>query len=401
MRYSYVAKDERSKTVTGNVESLNEKTAVLLLKEKGFLVISLAKDEKNKGVERFLSFLKKVSLNDRVNFTLQISTMLSSGLTLSQSLALFTSQLKPGLFKEIVSEISKNVEVGVSFSEALSKFEAVFPPTYLSLVKAGEASGNLDVVLTRLADTLEKQRDFRAKVKGALIYPAIISVAMVGVFILIIVFVVPKLTSMYSSLNIELPLPTKIMIGLSDFFITKWYLVILIAILISLGFNYYKKSKAGKYQLAKMSLRLPIFGKINKEKELTEFARTLSLLISAGVPIVESLNISSKAVSNVLYIDAIKASAQKVEKGTPLSETIALNAIFPPIVFQMINVGQETGKMDEVLGKLSLYFENEVDRKLKNLSVALEPLIMMVLGLMVGVLILSIITPIYKLTSSF
>ena len=264
MRYSYVAKDERSKTVTGNVESLNEKTAVLLLKEKGFLVISLAKDEKNKGVERFLSFLKKVSLNDRVNFTLQISTMLSSGLTLSQSLALFTSQLKPGLFKEIVSEISKNVEVGVSFSEALSKFEAVFPPTYLSLVKAGEASGNLDVVLTRLADTLEKQRDFRAKVKGALIYPAIISVAMVGVFILIIVFVVPKLTSMYSSLNIELPLPTKIMIGLSDFFITKWYLVILIAILISLGFNYYKKSKAGKYQLAKMSLRLPIFGKINK-----------------------------------------------------------------------------------------------------------------------------------------
>ncbi|OIP98228.1 hypothetical protein AUJ94_00370 [bacterium CG2_30_40_12] len=401
MRYSYVAKDERSKTVTGNVESLNEKTAVLLLKEKGFLVISLAKDEKNKGVERFLSFLKKVSLNDRVNFTLQISTMLSSGLTLSQSLALFTSQLKPGLFKEIVSEISKNVEVGVSFSEALSKFEAVFPPTYLSLVKAGEASGNLDVVLTRLADTLEKQRDFRAKVKGALIYPAIISVAMVGVFILIIVFVVPKLTSMYSSLNIELPLPTKIMIGLSDFFITKWYLVILIAILISLGFNYYKKSKAGKYQLAKMSLRLPIFGKINKEKELTEFARTLSLLISAGVPIVESLNISSKAVSNVLYIDAIKASAQKVEKGTPLSETIALNAIFPPIVSQMINVGQETGKMDEVLGKLSLYFENEVDRKLKNLSVALEPLIMMVLGLMVGVLILSIITPIYKLTSSF
>ena len=401
MRYSYVAKDERSKTVTGNVESLNEKTAVLLLKEKGFLVISLAKDEKNKGVGRFLSFLKKVSLNDRVNFTLQISTMLSSGLTLSQSLALFTSQLKPGLFKEIVSEISKNVEVGVSFSEALSKFEAVFPPTYLSLVKAGEASGNLDVVLTRLADTLEKQRDFRAKVKGALIYPAIISVAMVGVFILIIVFVVPKLTSMYSSLNIELPLPTKIMIGLSDFFITKWYLVILIAILISLGFNYYKKSKAGKYQLAKMSLRLPIFGKINKEKELTEFARTLSLLISAGVPIVESLNISSKAVSNVLYIDAIKASAQKVEKGTPLSETIALNAIFPPIVSQMINVGQETGKMDEVLGKLSLYFENEVDRKLKNLSVALEPLITMVLGLMVGVLILSIITPIYKLTSSF
>ena len=401
MIYSYVAKNEKGTTISGNVESLNEKTAVSLLKERGLSVISLTKSEKNKGLDKFLSSLKKPSLNDKVNFTHQVATMVSSGLTLPQSLDLFNAQLKAGPFKDIVNEVAKDVEAGVSFSDSLSKFSDVFPPTYISLVKAGEASGNLDVVLTRLADTLEKQRDFKAKVKGALIYPAIISIAMIGVFILIVVFVIPKLTSMYSSLNVELPLPTKIMIGLSDFFITKWYLIILIAILAVLGFNYYKKSKVGKYQLAKMSFRLPLFGKINKEKELTEFTRTLSLLVSAGVPIVESLYISSKAVGNVLYIDSIRNSAENVAKGGHLSESIAADPNFPPIVSQMINVGQETGKMDEVLGKLSLYFENEVDRKLKNLSVALEPVIMIILGLMVGVLILSIITPIYKLTSSF
>jgi len=401
MIYSYVAKNEKGSTITGDVESLNEKTAVSLLKERGLSVISLAKNEKNKGLGKLLNNFKKVSLNDKVNFTHQVATMVSSGLNLSQSLGLFNTQLKPGPFKDVVNDIAKNVEVGISFSDSLAKFPAVFPPTYTSLIKAGEASGTLDVVLTRLAETVEKQRDFKAKVKGALIYPAIISIAMVGVFILIVVFVIPKLTSMYSSLNVELPLPTKIMIGISDFFVNRWYVIILVAILGYLGFNYYRKSKAGKYQLAKMSFRLPLFGNINKEKELTEFTRTLSLLIGAGVPIVESLNISSQAVNNVLYIDSITNSAQKVEKGGSLSETISADANFPPIVSQMVNVGQETGKMDEVLGRLSVYFENEVDRKLKNLAVALEPLIMIVLGLMVGVLILSIITPIYKLTSSF
>jgi len=401
MLYRYVAKNEKGMTVVGSVESLSEKIAVALLKERGLSVISLAEQEKNKGINGILNTIRKVSLNDKVNFTQQIATMVSSGLTLSQSLGLFVSQLKAGLFKEMVGEIAEDVEGGLSFSSSLEKFPDVFPTTYVSLIKAGEASGNLDVVLTRLADTLEKQRDFKAKVKGALIYPAIISVAMIGVFVLVVVFVVPKLTAMYTSLNIDLPLPTKIMIWVSTFITTKWYLIILIAIFGFLGFNYYRKSKTGKYQLARMSLLLPIFGKINKEKELTEFTRTLSLLISAGVPIVESLNISSKAVDNVLYIDAIKSSAQKVEKGGPLSETLAQNADFPPIISQMISVGQETGKMDEVLGKLSHYFENEVDRKLKNLSTALEPLIIMFLGIMVGLLILSIITPIYKLTSSF
>ena len=401
MIFNYVAKSEKGKTVVGTVDSIGQKGALALLKERGLLVVSLTPESKNKYLEKLLSFTQRASLNDRVNFTHQIATMVSAGLNLSQSLGLYLSGLKGGPMLDIVREVLKDVEGGATFSASLEKHPGVFPQTYVSLIRSGEASGNLDIVLKRLSDTLEKQRDFLSKVKGALIYPIIISVAMIGVFILIMVFVVPKLTEMYSSMNIDLPLPTKILIGISNFMTTKWYVLIALCIGLVVAFNYYRKSKFGMYQLAKLSLAFPIFGTLNKEKELTEFTRILSLLIGSGVPIVDSLNISSQSVNNVLYSDAIQGAAKKVEKGLPLSGILSSDPNFPPIVSQMVTVGQETGKMDEVLDKLSTYFEGEADMKLKNLSTALEPLIMVVLGVMVGALILSIILPIYKLTSSF
>ena len=400
MLFNYVAKNEKGKTVVGSVDSVNLNSAASLLKERGLFIITLVPESKG-TVGNLLKKLSKVSLNDKVNFTHQIAAMVSSGLTLSQSLGLFLGSLKQGPFQEVISGVLKDVEGGMPMSKSLERFPNIFPTTYISLIRSGEASGNLDTVLTRLAETLEKQRDFKAKVKSAMVYPVIVSVAMLGVFILVMVFVVPKLTAMYSNLTIELPLPTKIMIAISAFFSTRWYVLAGAIFGTHFGLKYYKNTSFGAVHLAKISLALPVFGKINKEKELTEFTRTLSLLLSAGVPIVDSLYISADATSNILYVRAIRGFAQKVEKGLPLSDLVYADPIFPPIVSQMVNVGQETGKMDEVLLKLSTYFEGEVDMKLKNLSAALEPIIILVLGVMVALLILSVITPIYKLTTSF
>lgn len=399
MVFKYVAKNEKGKTTLGNVEASSLKLAASLLMEKGLVVVSIIPEKKN-TVEEIISSVRRITLTDRVNFTHQLSVMVASGLTLSQSLTLFISQLKASPLLDAASEILKDVEGGLPFSKSLEKFPNVFPATYISLIRSGEASGNLDVILKRLADSLEKQREFRSKVKAAMIYPIIVSIAMILVFVVIMIFAIPKFTAMYSSLDVELPLPTKIMIGVSNFFVTRWYLLLSTIVLGFLGIRFYKGTEYGKHHLARISLNLPIFGPINKQKELAEFTRTLSLLINAGVPIVDSLNISSESVDNILYTETIKEAAGKVEKGAPLSDMIQADKNFPPIVSQMIAVGQETGKMDEVLLKLATYFEGEVDLKLKNLSTALEPIIIVVLGVMVGALILSIITPIYKLTTA-
>ena len=212
MIFTYIAKDKSGKTISGEVEAINEKSASNLLRERNLIVISLKPKSKGISLSGLGLPFNRVSMDDKVNFTQQLSTMISAGLTLSKSIRLISNQLKEGKFKEIVETILNDVEGGSSFAASLEKFPDVFPKTYISLVKAGEASGNLDNVLTRLAEILDKQRSFRARVKGALINPVIILIAMVGVIIVILVFVIPKLTQMYESLNIELPLPTKILL---------------------------------------------------------------------------------------------------------------------------------------------------------------------------------------------
>jgi len=216
-----------------------------------------------------------------------------------------------------------------------------------------------------------------------------------------VVFVIPKLSEMYDSLHIELPLPTKILIALSDFTIGYWYIIIIGVAGWIIGFSYFKKKTIGIYTLDKIALKAPIFSKIVILGVLTEFARTLALLMRSGVNIIDGLNIVANATSNIYFREEIFAAREKVEKGIPLSEPITDSKLFPPIVGQMISVGERTGQMDEILFKTSAYFESEADQAVKNLTTALEPVIMVMLGLMVGTLILSIITPIYKLTSSF
>jgi len=398
-KFTYKAKNPNGQDVTGIVEADSKKIAVSLLRDRGYIVYSL--DSQTSGFNIDISAFKGVSATEKVNFTRNLASMIGAGLPLSSALEVLLEQVSSTKMKEVVQTLIKDVQSGTSLSDSMIKFPKVYDSRYTSLVKAGEASGKLDEVLKRLAESLEKQREFSGKVKSAMIYPAIIMMAMAGVFTIIVVFVIPKLVDMYQSFNIELPLPTKIMIAISNFTLSYWYIVILGMIASIIGFRKYIKTASGKYVFAHFVFKIPVFGIILKEKDITEFSRTLALLSASGVSIVDALTIARDSVTSVIYKDAISDFTNEVRKGNPLSGAIENNTAFPVIVAKMIKVGEETGTTDETLNNLSNYFEGEVDRKVKNLTTALEPLIMLVLGGMVGVLIISVITPIYKLTSQF
>ncbi len=397
--FNYTAKDKDGREATGVVDAANDQAAISLIKSKGLYIISLSK----KSHETLLDTLKSirgVPPGEKVAFTRQLATMVAAGLPLSKSLEVLAKQSANPQMKQVILECLRDVEGGSPLSVSVGKYPKVFPPTYKALLRAGEASGKMQEVLLKLSETMEAQQEFRSKFKAALIYPIIVTFAMIGVFVIMMVFVVPKLSAMYESLKVELPLPTRIMLGISNFMVSYWWVLILGTVGLVFAFNYFKKTDYGSDLLSRISFAIPVFGKINKEKELTEFTQTFSLLIGSGIPIVEALQIVSEVVSNQLYRVSLERAAKSVEKGYSLSRYLKGDDNFPPVVSQMVAVGEETGALDSILEKLSTYFASETENAIKGLSTAIEPIILIALGFMVGLLILSIITPIYKLTSS-
>jgi len=398
MIFAYTAKDSEGKTRTGFVEAASVDQAAEILRGR-HLVPTEIKEKKISAFTLYLNRLRGISEEEKTIFTRQLATMVASGLPLARALEILAVQTRNPRFREILSATLRDVQAGASLSSSLEKHEGVFSRVYISLIRAGEASGALDKILLRLAENQEKRREFVGQTRGALIYPTIVVVGMVVVFIMMMTFVIPKLTAMYKDLGASLPLPTKILIGISDFMISFWWVLLLLIVVVVLVFLRFKRTSYGRTFLARLALRLPVFGAISSQSQLAELTRTLGLLISSGVPILTALDVSKGALSNSLYIEALERVATLVEKGAPLSSALKNDPLFPPSLGQMMEVGEETGKVDEVLFKISHFFESEVDQAVKNLTTALEPLIMILLGIMVGFLILSVILPIYSLTS--
>ena len=370
------------------------------MKDKKYYILSLSKRAEGTLVTTITDKFRNVSFKDTVNFTRQMATLNVAGLSIPESLTIIRSQTKNPVLLTIYSDIENSIISGSNLATALGRHPNVFKPVYIALVKAGEASGSLDTVLTRMADSLENQLEFRAKLKGAMIYPSIIVLGMIGVVFIMMTVVVPKMTELYSGFGIDLPFTTKILIGISNVFVKFWWLLILLGGIGVYGFGKWKKTIVGQIFVDTVMLKLPIFGELRTKVILSEFTRTLGMLINAGIHILDAMNFLKDSVGNVLYHDAIAAIAKKIEKGLPLGDTFAQYEVFPVIVSQMIKVGEETGKLDETLSKLSFYFEREADHLLKNLTTAMEPIIMVVLGLGVGFIVFSIITPIYSLTTA-
>lgn len=399
-RFTYKVKNKDGVTEKGVVEAQNVKQAGVLLHEHGYFIIEL-KTAQSTVFTPSGAIQSGINLNDLVHFTRQLSTMITAGLTLVESLGILQQQLsKPQLVK-LVGQLEESVRGGSSFGAALEKYPKIFPPVYLALVRAGEASGKLDTILSRLSDNLEKTREFRKKVIGTLIYPAIVVSGMVTVAIIVMTVVVPRLTSLYGEFGVELPLPTQILIGVSTFMSNFWWLFIILIVGGGLAFLQWRRTWLGQHVVATLSLSFPVFGPLIRQATIVEMTRTLSILIEGGVPILSALEISKDATGNVLFKEAFISASQKVEKGFPLSAPLSENKLFPPILSQMVAIGEQTGKLGDSLFKLSRYFEAETDSAVRSLTTLIEPLIMVILGVGVGFLVLAVLLPIYSLTSNF
>lgn len=399
-QFGYRVKNEEGKTLDGVLEASSLDHASKLLRGRGYLIIKV-EEEKESEIKEIMRRFERVKVDDVVNFTRQLSTMVSAGLPLTESLSILRVQSPPAMSR-VVSKVLEEVEGGKTLAIAMEEAgDGVFDDIYIALVKAGEAAGVLDEVLKRLAETMEKQRDFRSKTKGAMVYPMIIIIGMVIVSVIMMIFVVPRMTEMYKDFGAELPLPTRILIGASDFAVKFWYLLLLIFGAIGYVFLKWSRTDVGSVMIEETLMKMPVVGELRLKMVMTEFARTMSLLISAGISILDALRITSAAVGSKIIGAKMMMAASKVEKGQSLGLVLAELGEFPPIVPQMIAVGEQTGKMDEILDKLADYFEGESEQAVKNLTTAIEPMIMAVMGVGVGFLVMAVIMPIYNLTSQF
>lgn len=398
MKITYRATTKEGKTTQGILEARDTNEAVGFLRSKGLFPLYVK--EVATQAFPFSNFFQKSSNEDLVLFTRQLSSILSSGLTLMQALNILKEQVQNSYMKQIVDSLIADVQEGKTFADAIAKFPKVFSSIYISLIRAAESSGFLDKVLLRLADNLEKQQKLKSTIRSALAYPIIVIILMVVVMFVMMIFVIPQLTVLYQNLNIPLPFTTQVLVSVSNFTITFWPLVIGFVILLGVAYTRWVKTDSGKLITDTIKLKLPVFGVLIKKTIMAEFSRTFGLLVGAGTLVVQSLNESADTTGNVIYRSAIQEISKRVEKGISIGDAMAAFDIFPPILVQMVKIGEQTGKLDESLLKVSEYFEREVDGTVKNLTTAMEPFIMIVLGIAVSFLIISIITPIYNLTSN-
>jgi len=398
-KFIYKAKTADGRIITGTVEAVTEKGALKLLHEKKLVVFSI-KQKTGRSLFSFLDAFQGVSVKDVTVLTRQLATMINSGLTVINSLTIIQEQAKPVLAK-VLSSVIRKIEGGSAFHKALAEHPKAFPKAYTSLIKSGETAGKLHEILAELADTMEKQEAFRRKVKGALIYPVIILIGMGIVSFIIMVYVVPQLTDMYKEVGTDLPFTTQILISVSTFVANFWYLVIIGVIALIYGFNRWKNTAIGREQIDRLTLKIPLVGKLMTQVVLAQVSRSLSMLITAGVPIIEALNIVADSAGNVIFEVSIKKAAKDVEKGLSLTNALEKYEEYPPLVIQMISVGEQTGKVGQVLVRVANFFEQEAEAAIKGLTTAIEPIMMLILGLGVGFIVISVITPIYNLTSQF
>lgn len=397
MEFSYAAADQSGKRVKGKLEADDQKEVINYIRSKKLTPLSVKSLEKKQS--SLTNYFKRVKANDTVIFTRQLSSMTLTGLTLIESLTILKLQSDKPQMQKIITEIIESVSEGDPFSKALEKHKEVFSDVYVALIRAAEEGGLLDKVLSRLADNLEKSEEVRKRVKSALFYPAIIMSGVAIVITMMNIFVIPQMGELYKSLGLQLPLMTQIVIGMSKLTTTflPFTLVALVAVFLIL--KRFSKTPTGIRVIDKIRLKAPVFGQIVRLSALDEISRTLSLLVSSGSSLIGALAIAADVSGNIFFEESLHQASTLVEKGVGLSVALENQNMFPPVMIQMVKVGESTGKIDESLLKVSEYFERDLELRVKTLTTAIEPLLIIVLGVSVAFLIISVITPIYSLVS--
>jgi type IV pilus assembly protein PilC len=358
--------------------------------------------EKGKGLDKELKipgFGEKVTSKDVVIFTRQLATMIDAGLPIVQALDILAQQTENKTFAKAIKNIKLEVEGGETFAAALSKHPKIFDNLYTNMVSAGEIGGILDTILARLAGYMEKAVKLKAKIKGAMIYPASIVTVAVGVTAVLLIYVIPVFADMFKSFGKELPLPTQIAINLSYVTIAYLHYIIAAGIGTIFGIRTFYRTEKGQFAIDGLLLKLPIFGQLLRKTAVARFTRTLSTLLSSGVPVLDALYITGKTAGNKVVEKAVLTSRQTISEGKTLTEPLAASGVFPPMVCQMINVGETTGALDTMLSKIADFYDDEVDTAVENLTSLMEPLVIVFLGVVIGGLVVAMYLPIFKLGS--
>lgn len=396
-RFIYKAKNNKGEIVTGTVKADNKVAAEEVLIKHNLAAVDLIEEKQTSAMEIFSA---RISVKDRAMFSRQLATMLSAGLSLTKAISLLIKQSKNDKVKQVFEAIYKDLEEGLSFSTALSKHPAVFDRVYVSVVNSGESTGKLDMVLNELADELESDADFQSKVKGALYYPVFIFIVLIFAAIALLIFVVPKIKSVFDGANQELPFATKILLGLSSFMTSWWWLLLILVIGLIIFIRYWGATESGERFFDQLKISTPGFKTINQNIYMYRFTRVMSMLTGAGVPLLDALRIGSAVIDNVIYEESINAVIDEVERGVPLSSQLLKDKHFPPLVGNMVSVGEETGELDKVLKKISEYYGQATADVSKIISSLVEPIIMVIIGIAVAFIVFAVYLPIFQMSQT-
>jgi len=397
--FEYVAKDKTGKEVSATADAPNKEALIQKLRQQG-LMASSVQEQKAQGVVKKKTgrriFGGKVGIKHLSIFCRQFATMINAGVSLVRCLDVLEQQTDSARLKEIIREIEVEVEGGATMSRSMAKFPRVFSNLAVGLVRAGEVGGVLDETLDRLAGFLEADLELRRKVKASMTYPVLVMVVAVGIVVFLVTFILPKFIKLFEELGMtedKFPLPTLIMMRASNFMTSKWYIMIIIIVGLVMAVNRIKATKTGKRYYDMLLLRVPVFGSLNHKIAVARFARTLSTLLSSGVPILQAMETVAGTVDNDVISDAILLSRTSIREGETIADPLANSRMFPPMVVQMITIGEETGQIDQMLEKVAEFYESEVEAALESLTAALEPVLIVFLGVVVGFIVIAMFLP--------
>ncbi|MDB5163502.1 MAG: Type secretion system protein [Candidatus Saccharibacteria bacterium] len=402
MQFSYTATNKEGRTIEGTAEAPNKEALITNLTRQSLKPVVIKLQSEHGLLSKF-GGRKKVKLRDLVIFTRQLSTMVSAGVPLARSLNTLQNQAENAYFKTVISNITKDVEGGTALGEAFGKYPKVFSEVYINMVKAGEAGGILDDILKRLALQIEQDASIRKKVKSAMMYPLVIMSITVVAFFGIMIFVIPKIGKIMKDLggaNAQLPIYTRVMLSASDFMRANAIVLTVLLVIVIYVIKRYISTPKGKYQLHSLLLRIPVLKTIVIKVAIARFARTFASLMTAGVGVLDALEVTGGAMGNKVIEEELRNAAKQVKNGKQLSEPLSQSKHFPPIVSQMLAVGEETGKIDTILVKVADFYEEEVETLVDGLSSIIEPLMIVVLGSIVGLIAASVMGPIANLTKN-
>lgn len=396
-RFIYHATDQKTgKRLKGHIQADSERAAGKLLIDRGFIPDSLK--EEDTGLLAKLT--NKVTTKDKLLFTRQFATLIGAGLPLANSLRTVSEQTENKAMRAIIESILADVEAGKSLGDAFAKHPDVFDKVYLSLVRAGEVSGTLDESLKRIAYQQEKDAAMMSKIRGAMTYPIIVLVVIIAVIVFMMVTVVPQVEGLYDDLGEELPVLTAFLVGMAAFMASFWWLMAIFLVGLGWGFMQFRKTKTGIRFFANFKLNVPMFKGLFQRLYMARFARTAQILLATGVPMLDTLKIAGDAMNNVVVQKSVDEAAERVQAGKQLSDSLKGKDYILPLVPQMASIGEQSGKIDEMLGKAAQVYEDELDEQIKAISTMIEPILMVVLAIVAGGMVGAILFPIYSLVNS-